>query len=405
MFFIERIQLNISNSILNCPTCLYNTAHPFGLSVYSYGCSGCETHKEKERLNWTERLEKLKSLLEPIKKKRGRQYDCVVPVQGDAEDYYVMTLVNELGLTPLVVCVNDYFFNDIGWHNLHNLITYFDVDSLVYNPDLYIYKEMVRNSLRKLNHLMWPALALKTSFPVHIAKQRKIPLVVWGQNQAVEQTGKFSHLDEVKMSAWSRREHDILRNNVDKIIGSGAQVEVRKLNYYRYPDLRELGHGKVEGIYLSNYFRWDPLLQNRQSTDQGLIPQRQNSTFDIYERAGSSVYYQLHDLLKLSRCGYRKVSDHLTREIRHNRISRQEAKSLASEYSKTKVDVDEFFKWLGVTKSGVEWFTEKRLRNVNHLIGRSAEVSIKLPLEIAEFLKSEQTPTQNYIAFGKGISL
>ena len=57
----------------------------------------------------------------------------MIPVVGDAEDYYVTSKVLSLGLRPLIVAVNDYYKNDIGWHNLHNLITYFDVDSIVYN--------------------------------------------------------------------------------------------------------------------------------------------------------------------------------------------------------------------------------------------------------------------------------
>ena len=111
---------------------------------------------------------------------------------GDAEDFFVLQKVLKLGLNPLLVSVNDYFKNDIGWHNLHQLITYFDVDSMVYNPDISVYKDLVRTSLRKLDHILLPFLTLHTSFPVHIAKQRKIPLIVWGQNQSVEQVGKFS---------------------------------------------------------------------------------------------------------------------------------------------------------------------------------------------------------------------
>jgi N-acetyl sugar amidotransferase len=380
-----------------CKKCLYNTKHPFGLSV-NETCSGCDTHEEKYSIDWEKRREKLESIL----KKRGKRYDCVVPVVGDAEDYYILSKVLELGLNPLVVSVNDYFKNDIGWHNIHNLITYFDVDSIMFNPDIRVYKDLIRTSLRKFDHILLPFLTLHTSFPVHIAKERNIPFLIWGQNQAVEQVGKFSHYDSVEMSEWSRKEHDLFRTDIDTLIGNGAQVDYRDLNYYKYPKISSLG--KVRGLYLSNYFKWDPLKQNHSTLKFGFKPQENRSSFDIYERAGSSVYYEFHDLLKLKRVGYRKVRDHLVREIRHGRISKEEAISLEEKYSSSKVDVRRFLKWLGSTKSGIEWFIMHRLKGFEDLIGES-EIEIEIPKEIDKLLLKAEKPGREFITIGKGVSI
>jgi len=160
-----------------CSKCLYDSSHPFGLSIYNDGCSGCYTHKEKYTIDWDKKQEELNDIVRWAKK-RSKVYDCVVPVVGDAEDYYVLSKVLELGLNPLVISVNDYFKNDIGWHNLHQLITYFDVDSFLFNPDIRVYKDLIRTSLRKFDHILLPFLTLHTSFPVHIAQNRKIPLII-----------------------------------------------------------------------------------------------------------------------------------------------------------------------------------------------------------------------------------
>ncbi|WP_200833628.1 hypothetical protein, partial [Spiribacter roseus] len=142
-------------------------------------------------------MELLQTFIDRARRRtRSRTYDCVVPVQGDAEDYFVVRNALSLGLRPLVVGINDYFLNDIGWHNLQNLITYFDVDSVLYNPDLQAYKALVRTTLRKFNHVLWPALALHTSYPVHVATERRIHIVLWGGLQPNEQVAKFPHLDE-----------------------------------------------------------------------------------------------------------------------------------------------------------------------------------------------------------------
>ncbi|MFX4237789.1 N-acetyl sugar amidotransferase [Aliarcobacter butzleri] len=401
---MKNIRLEGIKMVESCSNCLYDIKHPFGLSLSQNKCTGCITHEEKYQIDWSKKEEELKSLLEKYKK-RSKVYDCVVPVVGDAEDYYVLSKVLELGMSPLVVSVNDYFKNDIGWHNLHHLITYFDVDSIVYNPDIRVYKELVRTSLRKYDHILLPFLQLYTSFPVHIAKERKIPLIIWGQNQSVEQVGKFSHHDKVQMSEWSRKEHDLFGNDIDTLIGNGAQVQERDLNYYQYPKISDLEKSGVKGIYLSNYMKWDPLKQNHSTLEFGFKPQENSSSFDIYERAGSSVYYQLHDLLKYKRIGYRKVRDHLTREIRHGRIDKKQAQEVESSYNKNKVDVSGFFNWLGMTQSAQEWFIMHKLNGLEHLIGKSDSSDIKLSNKINEKLVCGEKERENFIVFGKGISI
>tara|TARA_R110001599_G_scaffold3083_1_gene17209 strand:- start:6358 stop:7539 length:1182 start_codon:yes stop_codon:yes gene_type:complete len=387
-----------------CPKCQYPKTHPFGLSITNSECSGCFTHREKDAIDWSVKREELESAIKKYKK-QSKKYDCVVPVVGDAEDFYTLSKVLGLGLSPLVVCVNDYFKNDIGWHNLHQLITHFDVDSFVFNPDIRVYKDLVRTSLRKFDHILLPFIQLHTSFPVHVAYERNIPLIIWGQNQAVEQVGKFSHNDSVEMSRWSRRQHDLFEVETDFLIGNGAQVDLRHLNYYQYPKLPELNRRGIKGLYLSNYFRWDPLSQNQSVVDFGFKPESNASSFDIYERAGSSVYYQLHDLLKYKRVGYRKIDDHVAREIRHGRLNNEEGILISNHYKASRVNVRPFFDWLDVTNSGYEWFCQHRLSSLDHLISKDGDAfkDITLPNKIIDKLSSSTEAINHYMLFGKGL--
>lgn len=389
---------------LFCPKCHYPLNHPFGLTIIESECSGCFTHREKDTIDWNFRYKKLEDIIQSYKSHKGK-YDCVVPVVGDAEDYFTLFNVLKLGMSPLVVCVNDYFKNDIGWYNLHQLITHFDVDSFIFNPDMRVYKDLVRTSLRKHDHILLPFLQLHTSFPVHIAYERKIPLIIWGQNQSVEQTGKFSHLDSVEMSRWNRRQHDLFNVEIDSLIGNGAQVDLRHLNYYQYPEINKLYHRRVRGIYLSNYIRWDPLVQNKSMVAHGFQPETNYASFDIYERAGSSVYYQLHDLLKYKRLGYRKISDHVARETRHGRLTSEEGRRLVDYYTNNKVNIKPFFDWLGVTKSGYEWFKMHRLSNQLDLINESNNVAyyFELPKLLISEISESKTSKRQHVIFDKGI--
>ena len=391
-------------NLIECKKCLYKEDHPFGITFKDGICSGCITHAEKDNLDWVPIKDSLLSLIYKYKKLSKSHYDCLIPVKGDAEDYFVVSKVLEMDLKPLLVSVNDYFLNDIGWHNLHNLITYFDLDSFIYTPNESIYKELVRTSLRRYMNILLPSHLLFTSFPVHVAVQRKIPLIIWGQLQSVEQVGKFSHLDKVRMSRWNRREHDLFGLEIDKLIGTGSQLNEDLLDYYKYPRTEEIERSGIIGIYLSNYLRWDPLWQNSASTKFGFKPQKNNSSFDIYERAGSSVYYGFHDLLKMKKLGYRKSTDHLVREIRHGRIKKVDAKKLLKKYNNSKVSIDDFFDWLEVEVSGREWFFKHHLSDFFNLIGNNS-TSFKIENNIDKHLHRAFKPKSSFIRYGKGISL
>ena len=389
-----------------CKACLYTTDHPFGLTLNEGLCSGCITHNEKYQIGWELKYQELKKIANWAKDK-SKTYDCVVPVIGDAEDYYVVSKVLELGLNPLIVSVNSFFLNDVGWSNLQNLITHFDLDSWIYNPEIQTYKELIRTSLRKYDHMYLPWLQLHTSFPVHVAKEKKIPLVVWGSNQAVEQVGKFSHQDNVEMSSWSRSEHDLFGNDIDDLMGNGAEVNGRKVNYYRYPSVSSFGRN-IRGIYLSNYMLWDPLKQNHSTLVFGFKPQSNPYTFDPYERAGSSIYYGIHDLLKYERQGYRKVTDHLVREIRHGRINESEAKTLRDHFESQKVNIDTFFHWLGLSQTGIEWYKMHRLEKSNNLIENDMseqQKSAVLPENIQKLFGNPLLSEELFILYGKGVEI
>ncbi len=393
----------------SCTKCLHTHSHPFGIAYIDDQCSGCHTHDEKNLIDWQLRHKKLLQIIQKSKSNKSTKsiYDCIVPIRGVAEDYYVVEQLLGLGLDPLLVAVNDYFMNDIGWHNLHNLITVFDLDSQIYSPNLHDYKELVTTSFRKYLHILYPSLSLNASYPVHVAIERNVPLIVWGQLQPIEQVGKFSHHDAVEMTKWSQIEHERIGLNTDQVIGNGAQLNPEHLFYYDYPrEASRLGRRAPIGIYLSNFMRWDPLRQNHSIIKYGFKPQLESATFDPYERAGSSVYYSAHEISRIMRHGYRKVRDHLNREIRHNRIDRISAIESYKFYNSQKINLNPFFDWLDITESGKQWIFQHLLAGYNDLIGQesiSSPYSTNLPQSIKRLLVKSYLPETNFIAFGKGI--
>ena len=353
---------------LNCKRCLYNTRHPLGLILDENGiCSGCRIHEEKDSLDWEKRWKKLEDLVKPYRISSGKTYDCIVPVSGANDAYFILHLVKErLRLNPLLVTYNKYFNTPLGINNLANLRIKFNCDILYQNVNPISVKKITRTTLRELGSIYWHCLAGQTVFPVQTAVRYKIPLIVWGAHQGIEQVGMFSHEQEVEMTRRYRKDHDLLGFEADDLISNFDVLGEDDIWQFRYPLDADIAKVGVRGIYLGNYYRWDSRAQHEEMIDKyGYRTTRFTRTFDCYDHVDCFSYMGIHDLLKFYKHGYSKVLDHASREIRHGRISREEAVKLVEKYQFGKVGgITEFCQWLGLTPKGLHFMLDKH-RNLN----------------------------------------
>ena len=336
-----------------CNRCLYTTDHPLGLVIDDEGiCSGCRVHEEKDRLDWEERWQKLVNLVAPYRSQSGRNYDCIVPVTGANDSYYILHLVkNQLKLNPLLVTYNKYFNTPLGIRNLANLRIRFNCDILIQNVNITSVRNITRSTLRKFGSIYWPCIAGQTTFPVQTAVRYKVPLIIWGAHQGLEQVGMFSHEHEVQMTRRYRKDHDLMGHEADDLLSVFDTLKEEDVWQYRYPDDGDINDVGVAAIYLGNYVRWDPKAQHEKMIrDYGYQTTTFKRTFDCYDHVDCFNYMNLHDQLKFYKHGFSKVTDHACREIRHGRLSRAEGLSLVRHYEQAPVTGFELFNnWLGVT--------------------------------------------------------
>lgn len=346
-----------------CKRCLYSTTHPLGLTLDEDGiCSGCRVHEEKDRLDWSARWEKLETLVKPYRNKDGTNYDCIVPVTGAQDSYYIVSLVKEkLGLNPLLVTYNKYFNTPLGIRNLANLRIRFNCDILYQNVNPVSVKKIVRTSLRKFGSIYWPILAGQTVFPVQTAVRYKVPLIIWGAHQGLEQVGMFSHEHEVEMTRRYRKDHDLMGHEADDLLSIFDTLKDEDIFQYRYPDDRDLSSVGVRGIYLGNFVRWDPKAQHEQMIGgYGYRTARFSRTFDCYDYVDCFNYMNIHDQLKLNKHGFSKVTDHACREIRHGRLTREDGLALVRRYEQLPAEYTQLFcEWLGVSQRSLQFLLDQ----------------------------------------------
>src|SRR3990167_6859519 len=335
-----------------CKRCLYSSAHPLGLTLDEEGiCSGCRIHEEKDTLDWAERWQKLEKLVQPYRSQDGRNYDCIVPVTGANDSYFIVHLVkNRLKLNPLLVTYNKYFNTPLGIRNLANLRIRFNCDILSQNVNPMSVKKITRSTLRKFGSIYWPCLAGQTVFPVQTAVKYKVPLIIWGAHQGVEQVVMFSHEHEVEMTRRYRKDHDLCGVEADDLLHVFDTLAEDDIWQYRYPDDSVLNEVGVRGIYLGNYIRWDPKAQHELMIKMyGYKSASFTRTFDTYDHVDCYNFMDLHDQIKLIKHGYSKVTDHACREIRHGRITRNQGLNFVQRYENVPLKhINKFTQWLGV---------------------------------------------------------
>lgn len=354
-------------SYQQCRACLYDSRHPFGLTFDETGlCSGCTTHAEKTELDWKARFTMLERLVQPYRARKGN-YDCVIPIRGTAEYFHVVDVVkNQLGLNPLLVAFNSQFNSTAGIQNLDQIRDTFDCDILLKTQSPLAYRKIMRETLSSFGSVHWPFLAGHTVWPVRVAVQHEIPLIIWPVHQPTEQAGMFSYLNENEMTRRSRHEHDLMRFEAQELVSGEALLREEDVLTSLYPSDRELAATGVRGIYLSNYLPWDTRRYSEEAVAKfGAQAADCPGTFDTYDHVDNLVYMSVHDAIKRHKLGYGRVRDHLCREIRFGRISREDAVAIetahALAFSETgghKALKQMFFSWLGMNAQGFEWLMD-----------------------------------------------
>ena len=331
------------SDISTCKRCLYSSDHALNIIFDEEGiCSGCRIHEEKDSLDWPSRYETLKKLVNKYKSKNNN-YDCVVPVTGSQDSYYILHHVKKLGLNPLVVNYNKYFNSPLGIRNLANLRIKFDCDILFQNVNPNTVKKITRQTLIDFGSIYWPILAGHSVFPVQTAVRFKIPLIIWGAHQGLEQVGMFSHTHEVEMTRRYRKDHDLMGLEADDLVKASNLINEEDIWQYRYPDNHDQKAQHEKMIEKYDY-----------------MTTKFSRTFDTYDYVDCYNYMNLHDLLKLYKYGYSKVTDHASREIRFNRLSRSEGLILVKKYEQVEPDFLNLFEsWLDIDKNSLQFIIDQ----------------------------------------------
>jgi N-acetyl sugar amidotransferase len=333
-------------------------------------CSSCRAFEAFKQLKpefWQQRRCQFEQLIKEIRATGTSDYDCIVPVSGGKDSYFQTHLITkEYGLKPLLVTYHGNNYLPEGDYNRDRMREVFDADHLVMGPSVEVLKKLNRICFRRMGDMNWHAHCGIMTYPIQIAVNFGIPLMIWGET-AWDISGMFEPDDFVEFSARSRHEHALRGYEWhDMLNDSDDPLFERDIAWAKYPSDEAILRIGVRGLYIGNFFKWDPnahvqLMQQRYGWKPSQKPfqrtYRTSSNLDDRYENGA------HDLLKFIKFGYGRASDHSSKDIRTGYLTRQQGIDMVRRHDH--VVPDDLYYWLDyVEMSEVEfWATADSFRD------------------------------------------
>ncbi len=353
----------MSSYVSYCKRCVYPEI-AVNLSVDEAGiCSSCRVAEEFGKLTdvfWQERKVKFEKILQEVRQHNQSDYDCIIPVSGGKDSYYQAHIIaNEYGLKPLLVTYHGNNYLPEGDYNRDRMREIFDADHLVFGPSVKVLKMLNRLCFRKMGDMNWHAHCGIMTYPIQIAVKFNIPLIIWGET-AWDISGMYEPDDFVEFSARMRHEHALRGYEwYDMLDDEKEKLSEKDLIWAKYPGDEEILKSSVRGLYIGNFFKWDPnqharMLQEKYNWKPAQQPFER--TYRTISNLDDRYENGIHDLLKFIKFGYGRASDHASKDIRSNYLSREEGIEMVRKYDH--IVSSDLYYWLDYVNMSEEEFWE-----------------------------------------------
>ena len=334
-----------------CKKCVY-PAIAVNLDLDEKGtCSSCRTFdkfKEIPQDFWEKRKKKFEEIISQVLKNNKSNYDCVIPVSGGKDSYYqTHIIVSEYGLKPLLVTYHGNNYLPEGDYNRDRMRQAFNADHLVFGPSVEILKKLNRLCFKKMGDMNWHAHCGIMTYPVQMAAKFNIPLMIWGETNW-DISGMYEPDDFVEFSARVRHEHDLRGFEwYDMLDDKTEKLTEKDLLWAKYPSDEEILKVGVRGLYIGNFFKWDPDWHSKMVQEKyGFMPRKEpfQRTYRNFSNLDDRYENGAHDLLKFIKFGYGRASDHASKDIRNGYMTREQGIEMVKKHDH--VVSDDLYYWL-----------------------------------------------------------
>jgi N-acetyl sugar amidotransferase len=342
----------MGHELERCNTC---TVPVTWETVHLDSCGTCNICKnwsvKKHGIDWEKRREELLKITAEMKA-LNNQYDCILPFSGGKDSTYTLWyVVRVLGLKPLVVSFDHGFYRPTMLENRNKTFKKLGVDVITFTPNWHIVKKLMLESLVRKGDFCWHCHAGVFSYPMSMAVKFKIPFLVWGEGGG-EYEAYFRYSDIEETDEWKFNRRIVLGMRAEDLAGF-IKVDPRDLLPFTYPDKSELEAIGARSLPLGNFIEWDvrkhvEVIKRELDWQEDTI----ESGFpgETYEKI-ECMMQGVRDYVKYLKRGFSRITHLTTLDIRHGRMTREEAmRHIAKLEHKKPRSLEVFLGYLGITE-------------------------------------------------------
>ena len=331
-----------------CKKCVMPDKRP-GIYFDEEGiCQACRAEEQKDRTDWAVRKQELEALCDKHRRKQDGEYDCVIAVSGGKDSHFQVYYFKEvMGMNPLLVSVEDNFtMTEAGKHNLKNISERFGCHLITLKPNIKAQKAIMKKTFEKYGKPTWYIDRLIYTYPLYIANQFNIPLIIYGENISYEYGGK----ERIETYSAKNQINNGVATDIPFEELLDENITLNDLIFCKAPDQQIID--RLEPIYLSYFVRWSSYANYIFAKKNGFKDLThewtREHTFENFDQVDSMAYL-VHPWLKYPKFGHASATDYASKYIRYGLISRNEGIELVKKYDH-KIDqkaVQDFCDFLG----------------------------------------------------------
>ncbi|MCF8424757.1 MAG: N-acetyl sugar amidotransferase [Bacteroidia bacterium] len=354
------IEPNRPPKMLYCSKCVYPKSSAVPLAFDDKGeCSGCKAAGQRVDIDWDRRRKMFERLIEEYRCKDGSNYDCIIPVSGGKDSYFQIHIIKKIyGLNPLLVTYHGNNYTPTGMKNLLNMREAFDVDHIFFTPSINVLKTMNRLGMLMMGDMNWHGHAGIFTYPIRVAVQQNVPLMIWGEHGFMDLGGMHSYNDLVEFTFRYRHEHCLRGYEwydfVEQAPKYNEKLEKKDLIPWMYPNDEETERVGVRGIYISNFFKWEANEHGElMKKEYGFLEAEEpfERTYRTMSNLDDMHENGIHDYMKYIKFGYGRATDHVCKDIRAGKMSRAEGIAIINKMDPIKSkDLQRWLKYVGWTE-------------------------------------------------------
>ena len=323
---------NLPRDVRFCKKCTVSNQRP-RISFDQNGiCSACNFAEYKRtKIDWELREAELVALCEKHRKKNGK-YDVIVPCSGGKDGSFVAhQLKNKYGMNPLCVTWAPLKASAIGRKNLDSFIAS-GFNHVLGTPNPQVTRRLTNLSFRHLGDPFQPFIYGQTNFPLHIAIQHKVQLIMYGENGEVEYGGDMKNAFRPTQEIQDAHSHYF--SGLSPEFWAEHGLSLYDLYPFMAPPFKDIKSNNTEKHFFGYYKFWDPqenYYYCSEHTGFSANTERSEGTYSKYASLDDEID-GFHYYLSYIKFGIGRATSDSAHEIRDGKITRQEGIALVKRY-------------------------------------------------------------------------